>query len=245
MLAVMSRPEPRDAYLWPLPFDLPYDLADPDLTGLRIAVSPRLGCRAPLADAEVDAFVAQAGPLLAEAGAWVEEESPVWPVDPYEPFLVFWETGYAGTPGGYPPERRHLVDPLIRSAAARGLATDILTLHRAMRERTELAAASKDFFIRFDLLVGPVSPVPAYDAELDSAPGFDGEDWSWCPYTYPWNMTGQPAASVPIGFTSSGLPVGVQIIGRMGEGATILRAAAAIERRRPYDRKRPPLGSPA
>jgi aspartyl-tRNA(Asn)/glutamyl-tRNA(Gln) amidotransferase subunit A len=169
----------------------------------------------------------------------VIEDDPVWPVDPYLPFLVFWETGYAGSADAYPPDRRDLVDPLIRAVGARGETTSILTLQRAMRERTQIAAAAKDFFNRYDLLVGPVMPMAAYEADRDTPPGFPADDWTWCPYTYPWNMTGQPAASVPIGFTSGGLPVGVQIIGRMGDEAIVLRAAAAIESRAHVHSQRP------
>lgn len=243
LLAVMSRVEPLDPYAWPIPFATPEDLDHPDLSGLSIAVSPRLGCHAPLTDSEIDALVATAGPLLAQAGAQVADDSPEWPVDPYEPFLVFWETGYAGSTAAYPPERRHLVDPLIRRVGARGEATPLLTLHRAMRERTQIAATAKQFFNRYDLLIGPVMPTAAYDVELDTPPGFSADDWTWCPYSYLCNMTGQPAISVPIGFTSGGLPVGVQIIGRMGEEATVLRAAAAIERRRPLYRRIPTSAS--
>lgn len=238
MLAVMSREEPRDAYAWPVPFTMPDDLGDPDLSGLKVAFSPRLGCKAPLADEEVDALVAEAAPLLADAGAVISEAAPVWPVDPYRPFLVFWETGYAGTPLVYPEERRSLVDPLICAVAERGQARSVLDLQHAMTERTQIAAAAKAFFNRYDLLIGPVLPVAAYSVELDTPVGFGEDDWSWCPYTYIWNMTGQPAASVPIGFTQSGLPVGVQIIGRMGDEAAVLRAAASIERRRPLHERR-------
>lgn len=110
-----------------------------------------------------------------------------------------------------------------------------------MAQRLAIAAAAQAFFHRCDLLVGPVMPVPAYAVARDVPEGYADEDWSWCPYTYPWNMTGQPAASVPIGFTAAGLPVGVQIIGRVGDEAVILRAAAAIERRCPLSRKRPAI----
>jgi aspartyl-tRNA(Asn)/glutamyl-tRNA(Gln) amidotransferase subunit A len=104
-----------------------------------------------------------------------------------------------------------------------------------------ISVAAKVFFDRFDLLIGPVMPVPPYAVERDVPEGFADEDWRWCPYTYPWNMTGQPAASVPIGFTNDGLPVGAQIIGRFGEDEKVLRAAAAIERRCPLHLRRPPL----
>jgi aspartyl-tRNA(Asn)/glutamyl-tRNA(Gln) amidotransferase subunit A len=238
MLEVMSRPEPRDPFAWPLAFVPPTDLADPDLADLRIAVSPRLGCAAPLVEPRVDALVAEAGPLLADAGARIEAVDPVWPVDPFVPFRVFWETACMATVDGTAEDLRPLIDPLIRTVAEAGRRVSLPDYFRALEQRMALAAASKLFFDRFDLLVGPVMPVPPYDVGRDTPEGFPAEDWSWCPYTHPWNMTGQPAASVPIGFVD-GLPVGVQIIGRVGGEATVLRAAAAIERRRPLHRQRP------
>jgi aspartyl-tRNA(Asn)/glutamyl-tRNA(Gln) amidotransferase subunit A len=238
MLDVMSRPEPRDPYAWPVPFVAPTDLADPDLRDLRIAVSARLGCVAPLVDLRVDALVAEAGPLLAEAGARVEAVDPVWPVDPFVPFRIFWETACTAAIDATAPEKRDLVEPLIRRVAEDGRRHGLSDYLRALEQRMALAAASKAFFERFDLLVGPVMPVPPYAADRDTPEGHPPEDWSWCPYTHPWNMTGQPAASVPIGFVG-GLPVGVQIVGRVGGEATVLRAAAAIEARRPLHRLRP------
>lgn len=242
MLGVMSRPDPRDPYAWPVPFVMPTDLADPDLRGLRIAASARLGCTAPLIDQEVDQLVAEAGPLLADAGATLSLADPSWPVDPAVPFAVFWETAYADTADGFPEERRRRLDPLILSAAERGRRHGMAAIFRAINQRIALACASAEFFTRFDLLIGPIMPVAPYSIERDTPEGYGDEDWSWCPYAYPWNLTGQPAASVPIGFTRAGLPVGVQIIGRNGAEETVLRAAAAIERRRPLHLRRPALG---
>lgn len=241
MLDIISRPEPRDPYLWPVPFALPADLAEPDISGLRIAFSPRLGCTAPLIDPESDVLIEEAVPLLAATGAQVTREDPLWPVDPFTPFRVFWETACFAAVEGTTPENRPLLDPLIRSVGVSGATVDLLGYMQAMEQRMAIAAASKAFFERYDLLVGPVMPVPAYAAERDVPEGYANEDWDWCPYTYPWNMTGQPAASVPIGFTAAGLPVGVQIIGRMGGEADILRAARAIERARPLHQRRPPM----
>lgn len=240
MLDVMSRPEPRDPYMWPVPFALPGDLDDPDLSGVRIAVSPRLGMPGtPLIDPETDRLVAEAGPLLADAGAIVEAVDPVWPVDPFAPFKVFWETGCSVAVAFTDPEKRALLDPLILSVALDGEKVDVAGFHRALADRQAVAAAAKAFFNRFDLLIGPVMPAPAFSVERDTPEGWPAEDWSWCPYTYPWNMTGQPAASVPIGFTAAGLPVGVQIIGAVGAEELVLRASAAIERRRPLWQVRP------
>jgi len=241
MLEVMARPEPRDPFAWPVPFAMPKDSAASDVSGLRIAVSARLGCTAPLVDQEVDALVAEAGPILADAGAEVTDESPIWPVDPLEPFKVFWETGCMATVDAFEAEKHVLLDPLLVSVAAAGRATSLAAYCRAQEQRMAIAVAAKAFFNRFDLLVGPVMPVPAYAVERSVPEGYDEEDWRWCPYAYPWNMTGQPAVSVPIGFTRDGLPVGVQIIGWTGSEANLLRAAAVIERSRPLHLRRPPL----
>lgn len=241
MLEVLSRPEPRDAFAWPVPYLPPADLDAPDLSDLNIALSSRLGCTAPLVDAEVDALVVEAGPLLADAGARVRAEDPVWPVDPFLPFRVFWETACYAAVEGTAEEKRALLEPLILSVGKLGAKVSLTDFFTAQEQRMAITSAAKVFFDRYDLLIGPVMPVPAYAAGRKVPEGFADEDWSWCPYTYPFNMTGQPAASVPIGFTAAGLPVGVQIIGRMGGEADILRAARAIELRRPHHLRRPPL----
>ena len=67
-------------------------------------------------------------------------------------------------------------------------------------------------------------------------------DWlSWAEFSYPFNLSGNPAASVPCGFTNSGLPVGLQIVGKRLDELSVLRAAAAFEVARPWADKRPPI----
>jgi aspartyl-tRNA(Asn)/glutamyl-tRNA(Gln) amidotransferase subunit A len=232
MLAAMSRPEPRDPFAWPIPFVVPDDLAEPDLRGLAIAFSPRMGCKSPLSDREVDDLVAGTIPLLARAGAHALSEDPVWPVEPVEPFHIFWDIGCAATVDSFTPEKRPLLDPIILSAAEAGRKVSIAEYQQAIEQRLQIAVAANAFFNRFDLLVCPVIPTAAWSAERDVPDGVSDSDWRWCPYTFPWNMTGQPAASVPVGFTKNGLPVGVQIVGRRGGEEDVLRAAAAVERHR-------------
>jgi aspartyl-tRNA(Asn)/glutamyl-tRNA(Gln) amidotransferase subunit A len=239
MLDVISRPELRDAYAWPIAFAMPADLDDPDMNGMTIAYSARLGCQAPLFDAEVDALTAEALPLLGDAGATVTIADPQWPLDPFIPFRVFWETACFMAIEQTAAENRYLLDPIIQAAGAAGSQVSLTAYHKALEQRMFVTSAAKMFFDRFDLLVGPVMPVPAYAVDRAVPEGFADHDWSWCPYTYIWNMTGQPAASVPIGFTAAGLPVGVQIIGRKGGESDILRAARAIELRRPLHLKKP------
>jgi aspartyl-tRNA(Asn)/glutamyl-tRNA(Gln) amidotransferase subunit A len=100
------------------------------------------------------------------------------------------------------------------------------------------------FFERYDLLLTPTVSCPAFPLGLDYPPEVAGKPvmpYGWIPYTYPFNLTGQPAASVPCGFTRDGLPIGLQIVGRRFDDATVLRAAAAFERTRPWANARPAL----
>jgi aspartyl-tRNA(Asn)/glutamyl-tRNA(Gln) amidotransferase subunit A len=239
MLDIISRAEPRDPCAWPVRFEMP-DLNDSDLSGLAIAYAPRLGCHAPLIDPEVDDLVRSAMPLLQDAGAEVATDAPEWSIDPFLPFKVFWETACYSAVEATPPNKRELLDPLILRVGASGARVSLADYLAASEQRLRIAATSKAFFNRYHILAGPVMPVPAYAVNRNVPEGFDDEDWSWCPYTYPWNMTGQPAASVPIGLTREGLPVGVQLIGRMGGEADLLRTARAIELRRPLHLLRPP-----
>lgn len=230
MLAVMSRSDERDPFAWPVPFVFPDDIDEPDLRGFSIAASSRMGCTAPLIDDEVDRLVGGAATLLARSGAQVSTEDPSWPVDPAEAFRIFWDTMWMTTVGSFAPRKRRLLDKTILRAAERGRSVDVMAYHNAISRRLDITATARAFFNKFDLLICPVVPTAAWPVDRDVPEGFDEDDWSWCPYTYPWNMTGQPAASVPIGFTSVGLPVGLQIVGPWGGEESVLRAAAAIER---------------
>jgi aspartyl-tRNA(Asn)/glutamyl-tRNA(Gln) amidotransferase subunit A len=103
------------------------------------------------------------------------------------------------------------------------------------------------FFDRFELLLTPTLPVPAFAAGRGAPDGIADSSGAlppfpeWLPFTYPWNLTGQPAATVPCGFTREGLPVGLQIVGRRFADATVLRAAAAFEDAHTWAHQRPSL----
>jgi aspartyl-tRNA(Asn)/glutamyl-tRNA(Gln) amidotransferase subunit A len=92
------------------------------------------------------------------------------------------------------------------------------------------------FHERYDLLLTPQMPIPAFEAgRVTPADGRFGDDWiGWSPYTYPFNLTGQPAASVPCGFSSDGLPLALQIVGGPRNDALVLRAARAFEAAMPF-----------
>ena len=95
-----------------------------------------------------------------------------------------------------------------------------------------------------DLHVTPTVASPPFPVGLDNPTEIAGTPvaaYAWIPFTFPFNMTGQPAASVPCGFTKDGLPIGLQIVGRRFDDATVLRGSAAFERVRPWAQHRPPL----
>ena len=117
----------------------------------------------------------------------------------------------------------------------------------ALVKRGALWDTTRKFFDGYDLLLTPTLPVPPFAAGRigpeagASAPAGLLPFADWIPFTYPWNLTGQPAATVPCGFTRDGLPVGLQIVGRRFADATVLKAAAAFEAARPWAGKRPSL----
>jgi aspartyl-tRNA(Asn)/glutamyl-tRNA(Gln) amidotransferase subunit A len=228
MLEVISRPEPRDPYALMVPFDAQAALQS--AAGLRIGVTSDFGVASPPIDADILAAVSSAATHLRRAGASVTEIQPKWPCDPYEPFIVLWEAVYAGfLHNTYPPEAIARMDPELQAIAQRGMRIDMVRYHKALIQRVALAAHSKAIFMDFDLLIGPVMPCGPPAIARDAPEGCTAGDWRWCPFTYLWNMTGQPAASVPWAYAADGLPIGVQLVAGVGREADILRAAKALE----------------
>ena len=123
-----------------------------------------------------------------------------------------------------------------------------IQFQQALLARTEFTNAVSRFFEGYDLLLTPQMPVGAWSAEPGAVQGpreIDGQPtptiFDRLPFTYPFNLTGQPAATVPCGFTSEGLPVGLQIVGRWHADSVVLRAAAAFEAAQPWAQRRPAL----
>jgi len=111
-------------------------------------------------------------------------------------------------------------------------------------KRYEFREKTRQFFEKYDLLLSPTLPVPAFDVNRDLPIELEKSDRnvvSWAYYTYAFNLTGQPAASIPAGFTKSKLPVGLQIVGRTHQEVDIFRAAAVFEQAQPWADRRPPI----
>lgn len=232
MLTVMAGPHPRDWLALPdAGADYGCDL-ESGLRGLRIAYSPTLGHAR--VEAEVRAAVDRAVQRLGELGAAIEEVDPGF-ASPLRLFERLWYPGAALVVAGIAPSRRAALDPGLRRVAALGNRMRARDLQAALKERAELAIHMELFFERFDLLATPTLPLTAF-AALRDAPGADaGGDWvEWTPFSYPFNLTQQPAISAPCGRSTAGLPIGLQLVARKYADALVLRAARAAETFHPF-----------
>jgi aspartyl-tRNA(Asn)/glutamyl-tRNA(Gln) amidotransferase subunit A len=200
------------------------------VAGLRIAFSPSLGYAR--VDPEIEAAVSDAVEVLAGLGAIVEPLDPGFS-SPWQIFERTWFPAAALVVDSVPPAKRHLLDPGLRRVAEIGAALSALDLQRAARDRAELAIRMQLFFEKIDLLVTPTLPITAFPVGRDH-PDADAEWVEWTPFSYPFNLTQQPAISVPCGLSSAGLPIGMQIVGAKHADALVLRAARAFESTAPF-----------
>ncbi|MCP3819530.1 amidase [Streptomyces sp. A3M-1-3] len=194
--------------------------------GLRIAYSPSLGGQVAVRP-EVASAVRGAVARLAELGAYVEEADPDL-ADPVEAFHTLWFSGAARVVQHFGREQRELLDPGLREICARGAQYSALDYLAAVDVRMDLGRRMGRFHDTYDLLVTPTLPIPAFEAGVEVPKGSGHHRWTgWTPFSYPFNLTQQPAATVPCGL-AAGLPVGLQIVGPRHADALVLRAAHAL-----------------
>jgi Asp-tRNA(Asn)/Glu-tRNA(Gln) amidotransferase A subunit family amidase len=152
---------------------------------------------------------------------------------------------YAGVAARLAPsfrERRELLDPEVAATLEQALTMDAETYGRAVQMRYAFREHARKFFERYDLLLSPTLPVAGVDVGVSIPPGLEHRNLvTWVSYTYPFNLTGQPAASIPAGFTCGGLPVGLQLVARAHREEDLFAAAAAFEAVRPWTQHKPAL----
>jgi aspartyl-tRNA(Asn)/glutamyl-tRNA(Gln) amidotransferase subunit A len=234
-LTIIGAPDIRDVYAWTSPApDFHVGLED-GIRGIKVAYSPRLGY-AKRVDPEVEAGVSAAVHVFAELGAHVDEADPELGGDPIAVWDTLWWSSFATLLQSYGDRVREVAEPALVAAAVAGLKTSIADYIRAQLKRAELHIALARFFERYDLLLTPSMPLPAFEVGHVVPPSGDGgEAWTdWSPFSYPFNLTQQPAASIPCGLTRDGLPIGLQIVGAIGADALVLRASRAFEQARPF-----------
>ena len=235
LLDVLSGADPRDP--WALaPTGGAVAALDAGVAGLRVAVSPTLGY-VDVHPGVAEAFAA-AVRVFDELGAHLEEEDPGFS-DPIEAFETLWFTGAAKSIEHLGPEQRALMDPALVAVSEEGARASALDYLTAMAVRNDLGTRMGAFHSRYDLLLTPTVPIPAFEAGVEVPNGWPHERWTtWTPFTYPFNMTQQPAASVPCGF-ADGLPVGLQIVGPRHADNLVLAAAHAFQRATDWHTRRP------
>jgi aspartyl-tRNA(Asn)/glutamyl-tRNA(Gln) amidotransferase subunit A len=239
LLDVLSRPDPRDANAArPTVVDDRGELRR-GVAGLRIAYSADLGYVD--VSPEVATQVEDAARVFATLGAHVENVDPGFE-NPRHWFDILFFVGAFNAVRQLDPAARAQLEPALDDVARTYGGTSLEAYLEATHHRQMLAIAAARFHERYDLLLTPTLPLPAFEAGCEVPPGSRDERWpSWTPFTYPFNMTGQPALSVPCGFTSAGLPIGLQIVGPRYSDVLVLRAGHAFQNARPLTDRRPPV----
>jgi aspartyl-tRNA(Asn)/glutamyl-tRNA(Gln) amidotransferase subunit A len=237
LLDVIAGFDSRDWSALPTPEGSFLDGLDDGLGGLRVAFSPTLGYVRN--DPDVEHLVRAAAGLLADAGAVVEEVDPGF-TDPVEAFHVLWFAGAAKVLEAYGPQAIDQVDPGLRHGIEKWGDVTAVEFLDATAVRMDLGVRMGRFHEDYDVLLTPTMPITAFPRDLAAPPGWSSKDWTnWTPYTYPFNMTQQPAVSVPCGFTRAGLPVGLQVVGPRHADRLVLRVAHAYEAAAAWGTHRP------
>jgi aspartyl-tRNA(Asn)/glutamyl-tRNA(Gln) amidotransferase subunit A len=201
---------------------------DAPLQGLRIAWSPTLGYAEP--EREVVEICARAARLLERAGCVVEEVERVFTADPEDLWTAEFYAGVGTRLRPILESRRDLLDPAVAEILDDALALDMRVYYDAVFRRYALRDEMFAFFERYDALLSPTLPISSLEVGRNIPAGFGHRNLvSWVYYTYPLNLTGQPAASLPIGLSSGGAPVGLQIVTARNDEDSALKIAAWLE----------------
>ena len=239
MLAVMAGPDEWDrTSLEAAPEDYVGKL-DAGIRGLRVAWSADLeGLRV---DPEVATLAARAARAFEGLGCAVEEVKPGF-ADSHGLIRLLWSTHEAGNYAQYLPAWRDRMDPGLVACIEDGMRVSVVEYIEVRGRKLAYWDTVRPLFERYDLLLTPTLSVAAFPVGRLNPEGWPQHRWDWIPwasFSYPFNFTGQPAATVPAGFTSAGLPVGLQIVGRRFADLTLLQASAAFEKARPWAARRP------
>jgi aspartyl-tRNA(Asn)/glutamyl-tRNA(Gln) amidotransferase subunit A len=230
MLDVGKGPDPRDPWSLPAAPGSLFDGIGQALDGIRIGfVQHPWGVAV---DADVLSVLAAVQNAL-QAPAWRVSEVGLPGELPKACFEVLWSCSRAFTSGPTLARDAPLLDPALVRSVEKGMRYGLDDYLRASLERRRFSGRLQSVFEQVDVLAIPTVPVQPFAAEADIPDGWSDEGvlpWiDWSPCTYPFNLSGNPAASIPAGFTQAGLPVGLQIIGPRFRDDLVLQAAHLIE----------------
>ena len=209
--------------------------------GKKIAYSPDLGHAR--VDPDVAALVKKAAERFADLGAIVEEVQTPWAAPGPELVRFFW-SAHLTRLQPYLEKWESRMDPGLVACIKASDNVSIAEYQAARERKMPYIASIHRWFDDWDFLLTPSVSVAAFPAEKLMPDHWPQHDWdwvSWAEFSYPFNMSWNPAASVPCGFTAEGLPVGLQIVGKRFDDLGVLQASAAFEQAQPWAHKRPPL----
>jgi aspartyl-tRNA(Asn)/glutamyl-tRNA(Gln) amidotransferase subunit A len=240
LLRIFTAFDERDPEAF-IPAGLDFEKAVAGVKGKRIAFSRTLGYAAHV-DAQVADRVEAAVRVLEGQGAIVEACDPGIS-DPIGVYLKLFYSGFAYAARNFTPEQFDLMGEVLRGVVTEGRKLTLADYLEAHDARRALARKMQQFHRKYDLLITPTVAVPAFAADRWFPEEFANASntRAWTPYGYPFNLTQQPAVSIPCGFTDQGLPVGLQIVGRRFGDTDVLEAALAYEAAQPSAIHRPRL----
>lgn len=241
---ILSGPDPLDHQALPAPSESFLARCDQPLRALRIGYCPTL-------------FETPVDPLIAAATeAAVQKIAQALPVqvtrltldwqDPLSIFETLWVGGRGIAYGKALVNQMDRLDPGFADLIKRSAGYDLAGYLSAVQQRAAFANQVHALFEEYDLLLMPTLPILPFAADGVAPQGYEGQDgavpWArWTPFTYPFNITGNPAASMPCGFSPNGLPIGLQVVGPRFADAEVLQFCAAFEALAPWDQHLPPL----
>ncbi len=222
----------RDAYSVAGPVPDLLAACKADVKGLRIAYSRTLGYANP--EPEVVRILDVAAKQFEQLGCVVEHVETVFERDPVDVWSAEFYAGAGTRLRPFLESQRELIDPAVADILDQALQQDLRDYYPKVFERYAIRDKMRLFFERYDLLLSPALPVTALDCGKNIPDHLGDRNLvSWVYYAYPFNLTGQPSATVCAGIAADGMPVGLQLVSRAMDEANVVRAAAAFERAQP------------
>ena len=220
---------------------------DRPVKGMRVAWSATLGYGRP--DPEVVMACETAVKVLQGLGCEIVDwdaapgvgHDDITRLDPIDLWMAEFYAGVGTRLKNAMRDSRDLLDPAVARMLDPALDQSIEDYYAKVFKRYEFRERMRARFESIDLLLTPTTPCTAFAADADAPPWSADNIISWMSYTYPFNLTGQPAASIPVGFSSAGLPIGLQMVAKINHETDIFRAAAAYEEVQPWAIKRPTI----
>ncbi|MBC7608293.1 MAG: amidase [Polaromonas sp.] len=216
-----------------------FGACDLPIKGMRLAWAPTLGAGKP--QAEVLALCEAAVTCLRGMGCEVMVWDELAGADPIDLWMAEFYAGVGTRLKKTMLESREMLDPAVAHMLAPALVQQLDDYYAKVFRRYDFREQVRARFESIDLLLTPTTPCTAFAADADAPPGNTGNIIEWMSYTYPFNLTGQPAASVPVGFSAEGMPIGLQMVAKINHETDIFRAAAALEVARPWAHIKPRL----